>query len=121
MPASMGLTYINDASFQFFLRLEQSRINLLNTYTVKREKDNVVEMAKMQTKKDKQLKEAWISSFEVLKDTSDSKITIISQDVKISVALAIVDELFEYNTKSVYTKSITTTEQTSLNSCEMFV
>ena len=58
-----GLYHISDTTFEFFLLLEQQRVDAINENRLKNLKANLVSQAVEEAKSDKTLQEKWLSCF----------------------------------------------------------
>jgi len=70
-----GLLHISDATFSFFLRLEQLRVNTINETTLKKFKGDTVAVAQDEIMKNEQLKASWLCCFP---DLSPSDTDLVS-------------------------------------------
>ena len=94
--ASMGLTYITDELFEFFIALEKCRVQLLNSQTIRKEKEKVIEVCKDRVSNDGNLKSLWHQSFtEALRQSDDGTIKIGScHTITENLAKKLINELF---------------------------
>ena len=58
-----GLLHILDEVYLFFMELEQRRVDLLNVYVLRKQRENMVEAATCSLTRDKELKECWMQCF----------------------------------------------------------
>jgi hypothetical protein len=74
-----GLLHISDNAFEFFLMLEQQRINTINESKLKQFKEDTVSNALQETKNNNELKFKWLSCFENLEVEEVSPYTTLNK------------------------------------------
>ena len=59
-----GLLHISDQAYSFFMEREKRRVKLLNSHTLKRAQEEMVEKTMVAFKGNQELKTSWMQCFE---------------------------------------------------------